>query len=320
MITIKKPGAPTVDTIGLVGQHYINLVNGDEYECVKIDDKRVYEKNDVKANSFFSQKVLAGADCEYIWNLVKAGGGSGGSGGDWNQNDPNAPGYIKNRPFYDGVLKAVLETQTIEGFVELGNGVYNTVAKLSPGIDFVEGEYYVVTLDGAKYRTKAVSSDPDTGGIAFGNEHLRDSEMPDTGEHFWIDYRLDVGLAMICIDGAGTSHSIGIYREVPKKIDPKYIPDPGKAKVIFTVDENGNTSVDTDVEDLYTYLMECFQNNKVPDCIYKNSWEVVPITRLQYDNLEGVVFCYFAMYPQFDYTADRFLVCRDMDEIGHEQC
>lgn len=80
MITIKKPGAPTVDTIGQVGQHYINLVNGDEYECVKIDDKRVYEKNDVKANSFFSQKVLAGADCEYIWNLVKAGGGSGGGG------------------------------------------------------------------------------------------------------------------------------------------------------------------------------------------------------------------------------------------------
>ena len=91
MITIKKPGAPTADTIGQVGQHYINLVNGDEYECVKIDDKRVYEKDSVNANSFFSQKVLAGADGHYIWNLVKAGGSGGASS--WND--------LTDRPFYE---------------------------------------------------------------------------------------------------------------------------------------------------------------------------------------------------------------------------
>lgn len=91
MITIKKPGAPTVDTIGQVGQHYINLVNGDEYECVKIDDKRVYEKDSVNANSFFSQKVLAGADGHYIWNLVKAGGSGGASS--WND--------LTDKPFYE---------------------------------------------------------------------------------------------------------------------------------------------------------------------------------------------------------------------------
>ena len=240
MITIKKPGAPTVDTIGQVGQHYINLANGDEYECVKIDDKRVYEKNDVKANSFFSQKVLAGADCEYIWNLVKAGG-AGDGGGDWNQNDPDAPDYIKNRPFYTE-FETVLtdDEQSCKDYYTLNNG---NQAFYDVGFDFMgqDGDDAIVIFDGVEYASKVYgsTSSSETGyGIAIGNTSLLSGasigdgigQLPlvDTGEPFviWIQFYYSNWYYLVCKDNS--PHTVKVYKRNATviKIDSKYIDFP----------------------------------------------------------------------------------------------
>jgi lysophospholipase L1-like esterase len=81
MIKIMKTGVPTKDTKGALGQHYIELDTGAEYKCIDIIEKREYERNHVKANSFVSRDVLENITYEYVWELVSEGGSTGGGAG-----------------------------------------------------------------------------------------------------------------------------------------------------------------------------------------------------------------------------------------------
>lgn len=141
---------------------------------------------------------------------------------DWNQNDPNAPDYIKNRPFYSET-KTVLEEQTIEGFENMGNGVH--FVELSQALNLEECETYV-TFDGVEYRTEVVSDY--FGDMQFGNLHLFEPDMyPDTGEPFFMGVSPTGGMTAIGTTYTGTSHTVKIVQNVPKKIDKKYIPRMG---------------------------------------------------------------------------------------------
>lgn len=154
--------------------------------------------------------------------------GGGGGAPDWNQNDPNAPGYIKNRPFYTEP-KTVLEEQPIEGFLEFGDGV--CTVELSQVLVLEECET-IVTLDGVEYRTEAISDY--FGDISFGNLYLMDpGTYPDTGEPFVIGNFTNMGITttMMVTTIAGTSHTVKIVQNVPKKIDKKYIPRMGNLVV-----------------------------------------------------------------------------------------
>ena len=62
--------------------------------------------------------------------------------GDWNQNDENASGYIKNRPFYEG--KNIL----FKGDIELNAGSW--VYPFDPNIEIQSGVSSTITLDGTE--------------------------------------------------------------------------------------------------------------------------------------------------------------------------
>ena len=138
---------------------------------------------------------------------------------DWNQNDPNALDYIKNRTHYSEIEKKVfVEEQTISGFFVMQEPIYAVVDLFS--FTPVVGETYTVTWDGESYDCTAYDAE---GMVCLGNENY--VRMMSGG---------DIPFAIICAGGVfvatestADSHTISIYGydETVHQIDEKYIPD-----------------------------------------------------------------------------------------------
>lgn len=154
---------------------------------------------------------------------------------DWNQNDPSAPDYIKNRPFYEATETVTyLEPYTFNassnaGWVQLP---FSDVDKV------VVGTVLTVLWDGKTYECVASSNE----GISreFGNAKLRFSNGKDTGEPFHITINSPTYYVCVAETGEHTVSVVG-YETVPKKIDPKYIPALGGMIVKLTFDSDGTT-------------------------------------------------------------------------------
>jgi hypothetical protein len=77
---------------------------------------------------------------------------------DWNQNDPEAPDYIKNRPFYEESesLTEVILDETIDNFtLEGSTGAYKAegIQASSDGHSLYQGLSYEIILDGKTYNS-----------------------------------------------------------------------------------------------------------------------------------------------------------------------
>lgn len=148
----------------------------------------------------------------------RAGGNGSGAGGsgvqpDWNQNDDTQPDYVNNRPFYEDCTEIIPESTVT--FVE-NEGKMTGI--LSESFDFLEGQKYTISWDGADYVCSGIlfSGVPTIGNLGIlgtGN---------DTGQPFLMYYEN----AWICesIESA-TEHIIGIKRiDKLVQIGAKYIP------------------------------------------------------------------------------------------------
>lgn len=149
---------------------------------------------------------------------------------DWNQNDSEGEGYIKNRPFYtdESKTETVVKTKT---FTTEGSYWWVSPFAFIP----VVGETYKVTFDGKEYICQCKSY-WDTKYI--GNTAI-DWDGPDTGEpffYFWYD-SYDYGM---CVRNSG-KHTITIEKLEIVKIDQRYLP------------ENNNAAVEVAIDDLYDY-------------------------------------------------------------------
>lgn len=84
-------------------------------------------------------------DADYIKEVAGEHGGGDSVQSDWNQNDSNAAGYIKNRPFYDGSVVILPETTLVfedDGFF---------YQPISGEFDIKPGETYIVNWNGVEY-------------------------------------------------------------------------------------------------------------------------------------------------------------------------
>lgn len=144
---------------------------------------------------------------------------------DWNENDPNAEGYIANRPFYETYVpgEELLAEQTVEttGSDEL----------ISDSLTFVDCETYFVTFNGELYECVAWSGP--YGSICIGNgSGLGGVE---TGSEPFVCMSYDDGDCYLIGAEAGT-YTIKVQSaalEVAKKIDKKFLPDDIGGQVII---------------------------------------------------------------------------------------
>ena len=131
--------------------------------------------------------------------------------GDWNQNDPTADDYIKNRPFYksDDLVTLVNTTFTTYDDYEWCAPFY---------FEPIKGTTYYVTYNGIQYQCKAYMNQH--GETCTGNMAVI-GEGADTGEPFlYIWFNEGSG---VIVEKAGT-HTISIKTKEIVKINKEFLP------------------------------------------------------------------------------------------------
>ena len=148
--------------------------------------------------------------------------------GDWNQNDPSADDYIKNRPFYTNENDKTVNVP--EQKITIPNKRPNTARLILPElIEFVVGQAYEVKWDDETYSCVAF----DKRGIgAIGNQVVLD-DVTDAGEPFtmMISKAHKMGIVMAIKPEANGTHTVEVTTTKVVKLDRKYLPDLGLAPV-----------------------------------------------------------------------------------------
>ena len=139
--------------------------------------------------------------------------------GNWNQNDPSADDYIKNRPFYSEGIKEqeIVSERIVEGFLSLSPLLYAIQDPFS--FSPILGESYVVTWDGAEYEVTAANANDC---VYIGNENYVFMESGGS-----IPFTLlNAGETLFLVtESPSNSHTIKIVikTEVVHKLDKKFI-------------------------------------------------------------------------------------------------
>ena len=148
--------------------------------------------------------------------------------GDWNQNDPTADDYIRNRPFYtdenDKTVNVPEQKITIPS-----KPPYFAQLILPELIEFVVGQTYEVKWDDKTYSCVAFDLD----GIgAIGNQGVLDGGT-DTGEPFimMISKAHKMGIVEAATPKAIGTHTVEVTITKVVTLDRKYLPDLGLAPV-----------------------------------------------------------------------------------------
>ena len=143
---------------------------------------------------------------------------------DWNQNDDTQPDYVKNRPFYAGVVETVLVEERTVSFKKDPKRDFYT-GEFQSTFSTITGETYKVSWDGTIYERTCIDSKfPLIGNLSI------IGEGPDTGEPFLLVFdKYVVGIATADTASSHTISISGIAEEVVK-INPKYLPIPFKPK------------------------------------------------------------------------------------------
>lgn len=153
---------------------------------------------------------------------------------DWGENDETAPGYIKNRPFYD--VLAEVENVTSEEQITCGGDVIPSVYTI---VCIEERSIYKVIFDSVEYICEANIGGNYKRYIGNGNRFFADIES--TSEPFCMVFSQTGpwnGILEIYADDG--DHTIQVIRidSRPVKIDEKFIPN----TVARTPDWNQNDS------------------------------------------------------------------------------
>lgn len=148
----------------------------------------------------------------------------GNSQADWNENNPEADNYVKNRTHWEEESEVtILEKQTINGFTLMQEPIYCVENAFS--ITPIIGKTYTVNWDGVDYKTtmKTIQMDDDFELGYMGNENY--VSMVSGGD---IPFAIVFGDGVFVVtESTAESHviSISTTETIIHPLDKKYLPD-----------------------------------------------------------------------------------------------
>lgn len=150
--------------------------------------------------------------------------------GNWNQNDPTADDYIKNRPFYSEGLQETMvfeyevdtDANTATPMDAAGPAIYQIFFEPTTLRSFIVGQKYSVIWNNTSYTCVAKTFE----GIAVIGDTGLPSGSANTGEPFLVGFSPEGDMGMIATTEAGKYPvTIATQQEVVHKLDKKYLPD-----------------------------------------------------------------------------------------------
>lgn len=179
-------------------------------------------------------------------------------GADWNQNNPKAPDYVKNRPFYEETVETVLFKEHTAIFV--ADEPYQLPPPVTP-IDFnpdnplFNGTTLRIVWDGVAYDCVTVD------GLAGNGKPLGIPNLGN-GEPFFFDFE-----TFYVYEGGEHTYSVSIVEETIHKLDAKYLPE---YDAVITVNEVDNNRVPTLVSGSNADIIAKLKHGDVPRVLVKH--------------------------------------------------
>lgn len=156
---------------------------------------------------------------------------------DWNQNDPNADNYVKNRTHWEerDVLYIVPE-QTARVY-----DAYGASELYSPGLKLTIDETYVVKLNGITY--ECIARQYDEHSLFIGNRLLHDSNDVGDGEPFAIEHD---AYGFVLFTETPGDHTVSVYgpHVVTHKINSRYLDLPDTVVTTYDMEEAVGSKMD----------------------------------------------------------------------------
>ena len=149
---------------------------------------------------------------------------------DWNQNDPTASDYIKNRP---GAYKTISPEFTV-----FASGTFEDVCELQ-GKKILDGQEFVVETVGSA--TTYVASESSDGMVYFCSL----GRLPEYNDSNYFLCAYYLGMVRLFAYGNYIGQEFTIKtREISViSLDPVYLPDDAQKKVFVTADDSGTTDM-----------------------------------------------------------------------------
>lgn len=160
--------------------------------------------------------------------------------GNWEQNDPTADDYIKNRPFYIDENKVIeiipKQTAVFNSEGDPASAIGVAIIPLSPIIELVIGQEYNVIWDGMKYKCTAY----EINGLAvIGSNFFTNNSFDD--EPFLITINKEKFGGAYIATGDINSHVIEVTTKDIKKLDKKYLPNFARVATSGSYDDLADT-------------------------------------------------------------------------------
>ena len=161
---------------------------------------------------------------------------------DWNQNDPNAKDYIKNRP--GGYTIRQDGTSVFASGTALQSGT--SIAK-----GFKEGQEFVVEFSGMTTQTMKALRNEDEGFLYF----CTLGKYPDAENDFFLGILDSENTTMLFANGdyVGKTYTITTHEIDDVPIAEKYMPNGHPKHVIVSIDNDGTTNLNSDIIRSYVF-------------------------------------------------------------------
>ena len=169
----------------------------------------------------------------------------------WNQNDSNADGYIRNRPFYTEVKEVEVLAETTLDFstadsVDWGQAKAGYILEGFDNLQLNVGQTYYIEFDGVEYETVAFI-DSAYNNVVVGNGAFVADNNTDNGLPFAFGNYAEGDSYIYAIVSHQVPYTISIatISEVVHKIDPKYMPITGTEGQFVVIGSDGNMTTKT---------------------------------------------------------------------------